>query len=417
MTSPSVAAPAPPRRAPILRRPGVRAAIAVVLALVTLSKFIGRGGHFWYFLDTDVYMIGGRRLLDGEPLYVGAFETSAGVPLPFTYPPFAAVLFAPLSLLPLVAASVLMTVATAACLWWVVAVVVGRHGGLDRVDAGWLAAAITAVLLWYGPVHSTIAYGQINVLLMAMVVTDALVVPPKYRGLLTGAAVAVKLTPAVFGLWFLLRRDWPAIARMGIAAGGLTFLAHVIVPSDSVRYWTSTLFDTGRIGAPMEPSNQSIEGELWRLHVRGEDSGTLVWLLLVLLALAATALVMAKLLRNGQPFLALGANAIFGLLASPVSWAHHWVWGPVLCIAVAALAFRSPERVPLAGFFAVAGLLVLFRVPQEIAPDPARPGVEWAWYWHIFGNLYILWGVAALVMSWFLASRLPRVNAGLNSPT
>ena len=58
-------------------------------------------GHTPYRIDIDVYRMGGRAWLDGQSLYTAdvSFHTQADVDLPFTYPPLAAIVFAPFALL------------------------------------------------------------------------------------------------------------------------------------------------------------------------------------------------------------------------------------------------------------------------------------------------------------------------------
>ena len=72
-------------------------------------------GHLPYRIDVDVYRMGGRAWLDGQPLYAdGAmFHTRGGLDLPFTYPPLAAIVFSPLALVSLPVASVIITIITA----------------------------------------------------------------------------------------------------------------------------------------------------------------------------------------------------------------------------------------------------------------------------------------------------------------
>ncbi len=403
------------RIAGFVRHAWVRAVIVVAVAALAATKLVDFSGRPRYFLDADVYAVGGRRLLDGLPLYDGAFPTSVDIWLPFTYPPVAAVLFAPLAVLPLQLTFLLVAAASMASLWWVLRVVVVKLGGLRTGDAGWLALALTAALLWFGPVHTTIGFGQINVILMMLVAIDVLAVPPRFRGLLTGAAIAIKLTPAVFGLWFLLRRDWAGIARIAASAGGLTLLGHLVVPADSTKYWLDTLADTGRIGGPMYASNQSIDAELWRLGLHTDDGGSGLWLALVLVALLATVAVMVRLLHDGHPFLAVCANALFGLLASPVSWSHHWVWVPVMLVAVAVLALRGPDAGVLPWGFVASGLVCFALEPQALAPAEQGRELDWSVFWHVVGNSYLWWALAAMVMLRFLSRRLRCADVGLMS--
>ena len=152
------------------------------------------------------------------------FHTQIGLDLPFTYPPLAAVVFAPFAWLSLPVASAAITLTTLVLLIVVDGDRADRPGRLAHTTVTaepawlrrcWLAAAIVApAVICLEPIRSNFDFGQINVVLMTLVIADC--VPrrtPWPRGLLLGVAIALKLTPAVFLLYFLLRRD----AR---AAGG-----------------------------------------------------------------------------------------------------------------------------------------------------------------------------------------------------
>src|SRR6201987_529927 len=187
-------------------------------------------GHLPYRIDIDVYRMGGQAWLDGRPLYRGGvlFHTPIGLNLPFTYPPLAAILFCPFSWLHMPAASVAITVLTLVLLIvsttimltgldvWHTSAAVPGPAWLRRL---WLAVVIAAAAsIWLEPITSNFAFGQINVVLMTLVIADC--VPrrtPWPRGLLLGLGIALKLTPAVFLLYFLLRRDNRA-ALMALAS-------------------------------------------------------------------------------------------------------------------------------------------------------------------------------------------------------
>lgn len=375
-----------------------------------------------YNLDVNVYRLGAQRFLDGLPLYDGAFPIDEEISLPFTYPPISAILFAPLTIFGPLSVSVAMNAVNIALLYGIVWFLLRRIGGLDRPSAAWAAAALSAALSFLGPIVSTLNFGQVNLLLAAMILADALLVPRKYRGLLTGVATALKLTPAVFGLWLLLQRDWASIVRMGIGTLGMTAIAHLITPANSADYWLRTLAETDRIGGPMYSSNQSLNAELWRLGLRTEDAGSMLWLVLVLVALAASVALMLRLFRAGQPLLALCVNGFFGLLASPVSWAHHFVWAPILLIILGLLAWHERSTTPGAegstmGSFtwniarrrvwlwlAVAGVLCFALIPTAYAPSTNNVELEWNLGWHIIGNGYLWWTLAAYPALWFLFS-------------
>ena len=121
--------------------------------------------------------MGAQRVLDGLELYSGHFHIIGDIYLPFTYPPISALLFTPLAVLPYTASSVLLTLATVTLTWWILAHTVHLAAWVDRRSAAWVAVGLAAVLIHLSPIHTSITYGQINVLLMAMVFADAFIVP------------------------------------------------------------------------------------------------------------------------------------------------------------------------------------------------------------------------------------------------
>jgi len=157
---------------------------------------------------------------------------------------------------------------------------------------------------------------------------DCLVRNPRWpRGMLVGVAAAVKLTPAAFVLFFLLRGDRRAAVTALVSFLGATAVGFALNPAGSVRYWTSIVFDPDRIGGVASAANQSVKAFLARL---GIEQG-LLWLVLAAVAVVVGAIAMRK---ARHPVDALCVNAFVVLLASPVSWTHHWVWiVPVLLAA------------------------------------------------------------------------------------
>ena len=220
-----------------------RNACWVVLQLLALAALGYAGwrliGTTPYRIDIDVYRMGGQAWLDGHPLYAhdAKFHTPIGLNLPFTYPPLSAVVFAPFAWLGMPAASVTITLITLALLLVAMMIVLT---GLDvwpttRVVPGpawlrrwWLTVLIVAgATIYLEPIQANFAFGQINVVLMTLVIAEC--VPrrtPWPRGLLLGLGIALKLTPAVFLLYFLLRRDRRAVLtslalRRGCDRGGI----------------------------------------------------------------------------------------------------------------------------------------------------------------------------------------------------
>ncbi|MFV0495208.1 glycosyltransferase 87 family protein [Mycobacterium sp.] len=361
-------------------------------------------GHIPYRIDIDVYQMGGKAWLDGHPLYTGdvVFHTPI-VDLPFTYPPLAAVVFSPFAWLGMPAASIAITALTLVALLVTVTLVLARLDVWEnsRLLPGpawqrrlWLATVIVApAALWAEPINSNFAFGQINAVLMAMVIADCF--PrrtPWPRGMLLGLAIALKLTPAVFGLYFLLRRDTRAtLIALGTFAGA-TLAGFALAWRDSWEYWTHTLRHTDRIGEAALNTDQNIAGALARLGLEDHDRFPL-WVAACLLVLAVTIWAMRRALSAGEPEVAVICVALFGLVVSPVSWSHHWVWMLPAVLIAGVLAWRRRNR-PL-GLVAVAGLVLMKWTPIGLLPKHHETAASW--WRQLLGMSYVWWGLAFIV--------------------
>jgi alpha-1,2-mannosyltransferase len=362
------------------------AGAAVVVAWLWFSWWTGGPGLMGHRIDLEVYRLGAGVWRDGGQLYGALPELSTGGHLPFTYPPVSAVLLAPFTLVPFEVASAALVLITVGLLALVLVVV------LRSLDVPpWPAAAgLLGVAVLFEPVRSTLDLGQVNVLLMALVVLDTLVRTPRWpRGALIGLAAAAKLTPALFVLFFLLRGDRRAVLNAGLSFLVATGVGFLFAGRDSVQYWTTTVWDTGRIGGVLQQSNQSITAVLARLDTRS----TVLWAVLAAAVLCATAIAMRRAIADGQHTWALALNALGGLVVSPVSWSHHWVWAVpvVLTAGVAWWRSRSP------GTFALAAVGALLFV---LGPH---------WWWHkshpwdlwrsMLGNGYLIFAILVVTLA------------------
>lgn len=357
-----------------------------------------------YRIDIDVYRMGGRAWLDGSPLYAdGAmFATQGGLDLPFTYPPLAAIVFSPFAVMSLPAASAVITAITLLLLIIAVVIVLSR---LDVWTAGrriWLVAAIVAVtVVQFEPIEANFDFGQINVVLMTLVIADC--VPrrtPWPRGVLLGVAIALKLTPAVFLLYFLLRRDTRALLVSAASVVALTLLGFALAWRDSWEYWTETVRNTDRIGAATLNTNQNIAGTLARFGV-GEDLRFIVWVLACFAVLGLTVWAARRALRADEPVLALICVAMFGLVVSPVSWSHHWVWSLPTVLVTLVVAHRTGH----AGL-AVAGALgcaLMFWSPITLLPEHQETSAP---LWRqLAGGSYVWWALFVIAAAGTLSAR------------
>jgi alpha-1,2-mannosyltransferase len=354
------------------------AAVAVVTAF-----FVVRGLSFPKdLIDLDVYRAGGASWLHGVPLYTEEFPFW----LPFTYPPFAAVLFGALAILPLVAAATLLTAASLV--------------GLSLASFAAVPHRVVALLAVGGgillePVRTTLKFGQVNLVLMGLVAADCLLGRTRYpRGLLVGLAAAVKLTPAVFILFFLARRQPGAAVTATVTFAAATGAGMLFAPADSLRYWHTTLLDPSRIGGVEFATNQSLRAALARLGLP-----EVCWVVLVLVVLA---LAWRGARRVAEPAVALLVVAAAGLLVSPVSWSHHWVWIVPAVFVFAVRLYRNRH-----GMVALAAVVVVFLAGHRFLPHAHQRELEWTWWQHVLGNSYILTAITFLL---WCATRESRVR-------
>ena len=170
----------------LFKRPASRwarvALVAVNLAAVAafLLSYSRHGVGFGpYRIDLGVYRLGGRTWLRGGDLYQQVLVVG-GLRLPFTYPPIAAVVLAPLALLPMTAAGTVLTVGSIALAAMVLGVFLRRLAG-PAAEPVWAAGWLLPPALLLEPVRSTLAYGQVNIVLMALVTLDCLTAEPRGR--------------------------------------------------------------------------------------------------------------------------------------------------------------------------------------------------------------------------------------------
>ncbi|MFB9902770.1 glycosyltransferase 87 family protein [Allokutzneria oryzae] len=350
------------------------------------------------FVDLRVYRAGGDALLRGLDLYSGDFPYSdTKIRLPFTYPPFAAVLFGPLAVLAWPAAVVVTLLVSSVALVATTSITArGFHQGWTRaVQAG---AGFAVVCVLAEPVRATLGYGQVNLVLMLLVVADCLLPrTPWPRGLLIGIAAAIKLTPASFLLFFVAKGQWrPVLAALGGFAGAGA-VGWAIAPEDSLRYWTKLLLEPARIGGAAFADNQSLRGALIRFGLT-EAQASQWWKIVVPVVVAAAWFACWRLRSRGTrydlPALLVVASA--GLICSPVSWTHHWVWIAPATVGAVLTIQRSPRRGRLAVVAAVP-LLLFFVGAHLLLPRGSNLELEWTPPEHLLGNTYLITAFAVVV--------------------
>ncbi|MER5254067.1 glycosyltransferase 87 family protein [Streptomyces sp. NPDC002855] len=315
-------------------------------------------------IDLMVYRAEGETVRAGGDLY--ALRTTEAH-LPTTYPPFAALLFTPLTLLDTADMRTLATVGNLLLLVAFTHLALRLVGPLPNIGHARVETAlwVSALAVWAEPVWTTLRYGQVNLLLAVLVLWDLSRRPGhRWAGLGIGIAAAIKLTPALFAVFLLLtgaaeaarRGPWrPPVRHACVAAvsfAGATLLAAAVLPYDSWRFWTRMVFEAGRVGLAEDTANQSLRGVLARLLHTAEPG--IRW---AVAAAAVGALGLAVAVRaalRGERARAAVTCAATALLVSPVSWSHHWVWCVPMALLVWARAVRRGGRARWAATGAVA---------------------------------------------------------------
>lgn len=358
------------------------------------------------FIDLQVYRLGVQAMWDGADMYGSLPKTTLGISLPFIYPPFAAVALGPFALLPWNTAAVSFFVCSTLALaitLYLVARRVWGSGGTEVVL--WASACAIPLGLLLEPVRSTLDFGQVNLLLMVLVAADCLPKRTRWpRGVLIGIAAAIKLTPAAFVLYFLVRRDYRAAITAAITGAIATGLAFALMPHESVKYWFGGMGNVSGLSGSAFRTNQSIQGVLARFQVP-EPAFTALW---GLLSLALLALVVTAMRRAvADPALALAFNAVFTLLVSPISWSHHWVWIAPGLLAAIGVATRLPRRQAMIWYAITAATAVVFTIgPQNWEPGDDNRELHWTPWQHLIGDTYV-WLSVLLVAVYVFAGPRP----------
>jgi alpha-1,2-mannosyltransferase len=421
--------------------------LAAVLA-VYLADLVTHLSYMTAMRDLVVYRDGGLIVRHIAPAYNGhraspLYDWTGANGVQFTYPPFAAVIFAVASVLPWLVLRWAMTLASMAALGLSLWLTFGALGYRNRpaVRLG-ATLAVSALALLTEPVQQTLSLGQVNLLLMLLIAVDLLTMgalpgsgPARWwHGIGIGVAAGVKLTPLIFIPYLLLVRRYRQAATATATFAVTVLLGYAILPRDSGDYWADRLFlNANRIVFLGTRGNQSLRGVVTRL-AGSVTSGTAPWFAAAILIAIIGLLTAAALYQAGHPVPAMATCALTGLLVSPLSWDHHWVW---VALGIALLAHLGAQARGLAraawwtgcgGLFAVFGAWPQFWDAQA-GLTPA--GLVWygpatyfatgdkPWYhefhWHglqlLAGNIFVLAGLVALAALAVAALRLWRARS------
>lgn len=387
---------------------------------------------------------------------------------PFTYPPFGAWALSPLTWFDYETAARLMIMAIALQTAVIVALVgrsLGWSWGSAFAIAPWAAILVQQCL---EPFTQSVGFAQVNTAMMALVMIDVAAPPSwKGRGVASGLAAAIKLTPAIAVLIFLLRRQWRSAITMVATSLAVTLLSWVISPGESARFFFDAMWDPQRAGDAYYTSNQNLKGFVAR--ALPENTWSIAWAITVALALvaavwlclriqaAATSVVTTHVISDDDAPGPLNAavptapaapatgpaapasdaakpaasdavaapNAVatspaspvlpenlatlltaavimtLGLLVSPITWSHHWVWGLATVVVLIVVALRL-KSLALMGTALVQGVLLIM-APHWWFPYGQVNELHWNVAEQLVGSSYTLAAIASgVALAWAL---------------
>ena len=399
----SSSTPAAPRRGAWV--PQALIWVGIALAAVMSGVFLYRAAT-GYLLDVGVFRDAGRAFAEGWGLYGEDFPSRSG--FAFLYPPFAALLFVPLTWVGETAMQVLWTVATIAAIYAILAMAATRLGA--RRPA-FIAAGLSGPALAIEPIVSHMFFGQINVFLMLLVAVDVLgFTPHRLRGVGIGVAAGIKITPAAYAIVYLVRRDWGGVWRSAGAFFVTALIGAATAPEQAWRFWTEEFFILDRAGGPGFPPNQAITGPLTRAGMDPDLAAAIMGPGLIVFALLAM-WAAYRLLAAGRRVETMLVTVLAVSLSAPVAVTHHWA-GIIVAFPLLFLARDTIVRVA-AGIVGIVNLVPFYEVYDDEQAEFAFQPLQW-----LVGNLQSFAGLAAFVLLLVAARRAaaPPLREFFSSP-
>jgi alpha-1,2-mannosyltransferase len=364
------------------RRPLVALAGLVALTTYLWSRLPEPAAH-WPLWDVSVYHWAGLEVSRGAALY------ASSAPYHFTYPPLDGALLGLAGESPAIYLKVAITVASVVALIALSALSLGAAGVRRRPDLVFATAALALTLV---PVVVTLHLGETDLIVTALVATDVLRRRDggRLRGVGVGLAAAIKLTPLIFVVYLAVTRRVRA-AAVALGTFAVTVAAgFLLLPADSRAFWLEGVFlHSRRVGKASALNDQSLAGTIARI-VGGSGQGHAWWFLAAALTAVAGLAVAVWAHRRGHRLAGAVCCGITGLLVSPISWTHHWIWAVPLLVLLVVAAWR--RRSPWIGLAAALTALV-FSAAAALPSTWGPFGLGEA----LAANAYVCCGTAVLV--------------------
>jgi alpha-1,2-mannosyltransferase len=376
----------------------VAVALLTRVDMPTFGNLRGAG-----FFDLKIYRQAAGIVLHGGRLYHTRFRLGLG----FTYPPATAVIFTLLRLVSLRVDEVLVTTLNlfllpviAHCTLRLTPAPATAAQCSRRARLAWFAAAAAP---WTYPVVGAIGFGQIDLLIAALVLVDLTYGRnARWGGLLVGVAAALKLTPLIFIPYLLFSgRRRMAARALGAFALSISF-AFAVVPGDARAFWTGGFLDTSRVtggGTGGGPADQSLHGAVLRIWA-GLPHATPVWLAACVVVVGAGLLLAVRAARRGEEGWGFVLTALTGLLVCPISWPHHWIIalpGVLLLVEWASRRDRHFRGTTVVVFVGVVFAVGSWALEPLIAAHLAGHDLDLVGL--LVGDLYVLVAMATILVA------------------
>jgi alpha-1,2-mannosyltransferase len=402
---------------------------AYAVSVLVYHHLLGLNPVLWTHTDEFVYRAAGLEVhRHPADLYRALYGEPNRFKLSFTYPPIAALVFALFSSFSFAvwqAGLIVIDLLMLPVIFYASLRIAGRRG----LTGAALAFVLSAMALWLEPVYMTLYFGQINLVLLVLAIVDlALPDSCRWKGIGIGIAAGMKLTPLIL-IPFLLASRRIRAGLVALATFAVTVaVGFIVLPTASHDFWFRNL--ASHAGFTLQ--NQSIDGIVLRL-LPGGSAAHAIWLVSAFGVAVAGLTVAALASRRGYELTGIVVCAVTGLLISPISWTHHWVWAvvPGLALTVAGDRRRAagapgpetpePAAAPgrdrirnwiarAAGTAVLLFLFVMWPDPQEVGRvedllprgllrlAPNGYGAEKTWHgWQlILGNYYVIAGAVAI---------------------
>lgn len=369
--------------------------IAFAMSLPRLVKWILKTDltQIAVSLDTSIYYGALTSWMQGGSLY--SWVLSEKIQLGFTYTPFAALVMSPLTLFSTAeSATLFMMGANFVFLALLVIFTLRSTGHRGLTSEITFAFLLFPLMYSLEPISRTFYFGQIDMFLLNLMLLDVAVLRnTKFFGMGTALAAAIKVIPAIFILYFVVRKDWASTIRFVATGLASVILSFALMPQETWQYFTQTLYQTDRVGKPRGNGNYSLLAFFSRLNP--DHPAKIIWGVVLLIILVFVVIAVLRTAHTSAEIFGYLAVGFLGVIASPISWQHHWVWCVPALLAVAITAFRTHSTTAFA--LLISGYAIYAIPYQQLFGDADWVASIWPWPFASLGSLPMLWSVFFII--------------------